>query len=242
MEVNIDKLIFIHIAKGNRLIQGNKEENYQNDMKPYQKSPDTKRSTNNINQIQKKMNNILSLKQIEDEKEDYTSPNKKIVLKKMNNDNTSGGATKSQFKTPVLNKSNILSNETKDGKLPILFNSNSPVQGNSINNTNIIKNEDPKRRLSIAGPGANIFTNVDSMSSTKVIEKFNFRKILLIIPIEIAVLLVKRKITIKMVIRNQYLAPTFLDKFVLNREQVTVQEERKRQIKIPICQLLTFVD
>ena len=148
------------------------------------------------------MNNILSLKQIEDEKEDHTSPNKKIVLKKMNNDNTSGGATKSQFKTPVLNKSNILSNETKDGKLPIHFNSNSPVHGNSINNTNIIKNEDPKRRLSIAGQGANIFTKVDSMSSTKVIEKFNFRKILIIIPIEIAVLLVKMKVTIKMVIIN----------------------------------------
>ena len=149
-------------------------------MKPYQKSPDTRRisSKNNVNQIQKKMNNILSLKQIEDEKEDYTSPNKKIVLKKMNNDNTSGGVTKSQFKTPVLNKSNILSNETKDGKLPILFNS-SPVLGNSANNINIIKNEDPKRRLSIVNPGAtgaNIFTKVDSMSTSKVIEKLTLEK------------------------------------------------------------------
>jgi len=174
-------------------------------MKPYQKSPDTKRNTtNNLIEIQKKMNNILSLKQIEDQKEDHTSPSKKNL-------------TKSQFKTPVMNKSNILSNETKDGK-------SSPVLGKSINN----KNEDPNRRLSIAGPGANIFTKVDSMSSTIVIEKFNFRKILIIIPIEVAVLLVKMKVTIKMVIRNLYLAPTFLDKFVLNREQVTVQEESKR--------------
>jgi hypothetical protein len=138
-------------------------------MKPYQKSPDIKRITkNNFNQSQEKMNNILSLKQLEDEKEDYSSPNKKIVpVKKINSDNTLGGATKSQFKTPVLNKSNILSNETKDGKLPILFNSNSPVLGNNINIVNT-KNDDPKKRLSIAGPTNNIFSKIDAMSGTKV--------------------------------------------------------------------------
>ena len=67
------------------MIQGNKEESYSNDIKPFQKSPDIRKITkNNFNNSLEKMK-VISLKSLDEEDEnDYNSPVKKTPIVKKN--------------------------------------------------------------------------------------------------------------------------------------------------------------